>query len=90
MKFLAAFLLFAASTVNADDEGLTYTPNFDVAQHSRITLDQLDIKELVDSGNFAEALEIYQNGKNVVDILALVSVEGCVILVILIFVCCSI
>jgi hypothetical protein len=62
----APLLLVAASVVNADesDEGLTYTPNNDVTKHSKITLDQLDIKALIDDGNFEEALEIYKNGKN--------------------------
>ncbi len=70
MKFLSARLVLpvlAATTVslvNAAEEGLTYTPNKDVTAHSKITLDQLDIKDLIDAGNFTGALDIYQNGKN--------------------------
>lgn len=57
-------MLLAASSVKAEEEGLTYTPNNDVTGHSKIALDQLDIKELVDAGDLTGALDIYQNGKN--------------------------
>lgn len=65
MKLPFAFLLLAASSaVNAAEEGLTYTPKNDVTKHSKITLDQLDIKALIDGGDLAGAFDIYQNGKN--------------------------
>jgi len=65
MKVFAASLLLAMSTVNAEEEaGLTYTPVNDVTKHSKIGLDQLDIKDLIDAGNFGEALDIYVNGRN--------------------------
>ena len=55
-------LIAASSVVNGED--LTYTPNNDVTKHSTITLDQLDIKGLIDEGNYEEAEDIYVNGKN--------------------------
>lgn len=65
MKFIGSLFLLAAATVKADGEdGLTYTPNNDVKAHSSITLDQLDIKESIDNGDFDTALDIYVNGKN--------------------------
>ena len=64
MKVFATSLLLAL-TVNAEEEaGLTYTPVNDVTKHSKIGLDQLDIKALIDAGNFEEALDIYVNGRN--------------------------
>mmetsp|Transcript_24551 Transcript_24551/g.30858 ORF Transcript_24551/g.30858 Transcript_24551/m.30858 type:complete len:389 (-) Transcript_24551:52-1218(-) len=61
----ASLLLVTASAVRAAEEGgLTYTPNQDVTSHSKIALDQLDIKGLIDSGDFDGAKEIYINGKN--------------------------
>ena len=67
MKYICAAILILATLTRAADEdtpGLTYTPNKDVTAHSRIALDQLDIKALIDAGNFTEALDIYVNGKN--------------------------
>ena len=43
MKFFAALMLLAASSVKAEEEGLTYTPNNDVTGHSKIALDQLEL-----------------------------------------------
>lgn len=57
-------LLVAASSVVNGDEGLTYSPNNDVTKHSSITLDQLDIKALIDDGDIEGARNIYLNGKN--------------------------
>lgn len=68
MKVLlsSASILAATSVVhvNAAEEGLTYTPNKDVTSHSKIALDQLDIKALIDADDRTGALDIYQNGKN--------------------------
>jgi len=67
MKYICAAILILATLTRAADEetpGLTYTPRKDVTQHSKIALDQLDIKALIDAGNFTEALDIYVNGKN--------------------------
>jgi len=66
MKLFAAPLLLAFSAVHAaaEEEGLTYTPNNDVTAHSKITLDQLDIVDLINAGDAAAALDIYKNGKN--------------------------
>ena len=64
-QIVSVVLLAAASAVRADEEGgLTYTPNKDVTEHSKIALDQLDIKALIDSGDVAGARDIYINGKN--------------------------
>lgn len=64
MKFLNSLLLLVASSVNVNGEGLTYTPNNDVTAHSKIGLDQIDIKDYIDNGDFDTALEIYINGLN--------------------------
>ena len=61
MRSLLPFFLVSAAEA-ADT--LIYTPNNDVIEHSKIALDQLDIKELIDSGDFISALAIYENGKN--------------------------
>ena len=61
MRSLLPCLLLS---VTAAEETLTYTPNNDVTEHSKISLDQLDIKALIDEGDFTSALDIYQNGKN--------------------------
>jgi len=60
MKYICASLL-ALSAVNAE---LVYTPNNDVTAHSKMGLDQLDIKALIDGGDLAGAYEIYINGAN--------------------------
>jgi len=59
MKLFAAPLLLAFSA-----DALTYSPNNDVNAHSKITLDQLDIVDLIVAGDTAAALDIYKNGKN--------------------------
>jgi len=68
MKLISAYLLaLSAALVHAEGEeteGLTYTPNKDVSKHSRMALDQLDIKDLIDNGDVEGALDIYINGKN--------------------------
>lgn len=64
MKLFAAPLLLVFSAVHAAAEGLTYSPNNDVTTHSKIALDQLDIVELIQAGDVAGALDIYQNGLN--------------------------
>lgn len=58
------FLLIAASSVVNGEDGLTYTPKNDVTKHSSITLDQLDIKALIDDGDTEGARDIYLNGAN--------------------------
>jgi hypothetical protein len=63
MRSLSACLLIAVPAAIMAEE-LTYSPNTDVVQHSKIALDQLDIKALIDEGNFEEAMDIYMNGKN--------------------------
>ena len=60
---VATIIAFTVSSVNAE-EGLTYVPNNDVTSHSKIALDQLDIKDLIDIGDTAGAINIYTNGKN--------------------------
>jgi hypothetical protein len=62
MKFLNIPLLLSLAFTTA--EGLTYTPNNDVNDHSKIALDQLDISNAIDEFNTALALDIYTNGKN--------------------------
>lgn len=67
--FTAPLLVLAlglsVSLVNAaETTGLTHTPTNDVTAHSKMGLDQLDIKALIDGGDFTAALDIYQNGKN--------------------------
>jgi hypothetical protein len=66
MKFLNIPLLLslAISSVTVAVQGLTYTPNNDVNDHSKIALDQLDISDAIDVFNTALALDIYTNGKN--------------------------
>jgi hypothetical protein len=64
MKFLSVAVLLANTVSNANAEALTYTPNKDVTDHSKITLDQLDISDHIDDGNYTDALNIYLNGKN--------------------------
>lgn len=69
MKLIpATFLLTLVSpAANAAEKGLIYEPNNDVSEHSKLSLDQLDIKALIDEGNatsVAAAIQIYKNGKN--------------------------
>ena len=65
MNLFPAALLLVASVVTAEEEaGLTYTPKNDVTKHSKIALDQLDIKAAIDAGNLDEAMQIYTEGKN--------------------------
>jgi hypothetical protein len=69
MNTFALTLLSIASLqmIQAQDiseSGLTFTPTNDVTSHSTITLDQLDIKDLIDAGDFDAAREIYINGSN--------------------------
>lgn len=64
MRSVSTFVLLVAVPAIAAAEELTYAPNNDVTSHSTIALDQLDIKDLIDSGDVAGALDIYQNGKN--------------------------
>ena len=69
MKYICAAILILATLTRADSSneetpGLTYTPNKDATEHSKLALDQLDIKALIDAGNYTEALDIYVNGKN--------------------------
>ena len=72
MKLFAAPLplvvLTAVSSVSvvnaAESAGLTHTPTNDVTAHSKMGLDQLDIKDLVDAGNITAALDVYINGLN--------------------------
>mmetsp|Transcript_1001 Transcript_1001/g.1487 ORF Transcript_1001/g.1487 Transcript_1001/m.1487 type:complete len:390 (+) Transcript_1001:74-1243(+) len=65
MKLFSASLALAVSVATAD-EGLTYTPNNDVTSHSKVALDQLDIKALIDAEtpDIAGAIDIYTNGSN--------------------------
>ena len=53
-----------STVLYTNGEGLTYTPNNDVTQHSKIALDTLDITTLIDIGLVTDALSLYQNGKN--------------------------
>lgn len=65
MNLFPAALLLVASVVTAEEEaGLTYTPKNDVTKHSKIALDQVDIKAAIDGGNLDEAMTIYTEGKN--------------------------
>jgi len=62
VSFSACLLIAAPAVIFAEE--LTYTPNTDVIEHSKIALDQLDIKALIDAGDVPGAIDIYQNGKN--------------------------
>lgn len=63
-----AFVILSAYALSVhgeeSDSGLTYTPNNDVTEHSKIALDQLDIKAAIDANDTVTAKDIYINGSN--------------------------